>query len=136
MRLLALDPGGKHTGWCTFRGGRLEAHGTSEGLTTTHDLLTLWASQVDEIATERYIIYSTSPDGVNPIKIMGIAEYLARQQNLPYAEYTASQTKKVMTDKVLRENGFWFPGAGHDRDAIRVAMFHLAKKHPYVEIGR
>lgn len=123
-RILALDPG-VTTGWAEFDlrdDAPLEhvAHGMIPGgLAGFH----AWWRARDEgqwgivIAEDFHLDGRTMAPDTTPLDILGALQVLRpdliRQQNT---------SKRVAPDSLLKRIGLWWPGAGHDRDALRHAI--------------
>lgn len=126
--LLTLDPG-EMTGWAHWHYDEATplthlAHGMIPGglqgflaWNTAHHLVI----DIDEIVAEDFILDGrTLVPNTTPLEILGALEALRpdliRQRNVQ---------KAVAPDSLLKTNGLWWPGNGHDRDAARHAIAHM-----------
>jgi hypothetical protein len=136
--LLAFDPG-LATGIALFD---LEKHelvlvdSKAADIAVTDMWNLIWAQKDNlEIAYERYIISQHTlklSAQYEPLEVIGAIRFAAEPLGIPFTGYTSSESKHFGTDAKLRKLKLSRPGPDHVRDATRIALLHIAKKHPDV----
>jgi len=134
VSLLCLDPG-ETTGYAIFHGSKL----TSWGQTATvnkDDLLwnnleeILMSQEHDFVVCENYRVYQHKLDrhsfsAIPTLRLIGAIDYHCWKHHRPVQYQMASQAKAFVTDRKLKEWGFWKEGMKHSRDAIRHGLYFL-----------
>jgi hypothetical protein len=133
-RLLAFDPG-ETTGWSVWEFSDRQplthiAHGMQRG--GVQGVIDFWRALPDEhlptvVVSESFVIDGrTEFPNVEPLRVEGA---LAALWNGPLF-LQRNTFKRHGPDELLDEHGWYWDGAGHDRDSARHAIaFVLTQKH-------
>ncbi|WP_162819130.1 hypothetical protein [Leifsonia aquatica] len=135
---LVLDPGGT-TGWSTWllpADGPLEPidHGMIPG--GLHGFIRWWRDIHDSdpgfdfVVSESFILDGrTAKPDITPLHIEGALAVFCSELGLPLY-YQRNVYKAHAPDELLRRLGYYWPGAGHDRDSARHAIaYALTQRH-------
>ena len=133
--LLSLDPG-ETTGWSlweydsTYPLTHLEhgmiGHG-ADGFAHWYKSL---PERPDKIVCEDFILDGrTATPNTTPLNIIGML-----QLDRPDLILQRNTVKSTIPDRVLKQVGLWWPGAGHDRDSARhaLAFMRIARHRPTI----
>lgn len=140
--VIAFDPG-ETTGWAWFHDYQLVDCGQFQ-TGNVYGAYTAFLSLFESIhhqgfdldtgnvrcVIEDYRIYRHKLEdhtfsSVYTIKVVGMAELVCVQNNIPYKLTLAQHAKKFSTDKKLEAWNYWQTGQRHARDAIRHATFYI-----------
>lgn len=100
--------------------------------------LWLWLERFDreghevEVACEQFVIGPRTLRATrqyDALHVAGALKFKCTQFSVPYHEYRASDTKRLVNDQVLRQCG-GYTSSDHVNDAERVALTHLANVLP------
>lgn len=136
--ILSIDPGGT-TGWSTWEYTAMTPllpieHGMIPG--GLQGFITWWgagrgsALAWDEIVAEDFILDSRTvkPD-TTPLEILGMLEYACWLEDVPLVRQR-NVMKSMAPDDLLKRLGWWWKGAGHDRDSARhVIALMRSRRH-------
>ena len=113
--ILAFDPGGT-TGWACSQNqhGQLEPWEVWTFLTYHRPL---------HLVVESFLRAVSPNRDLTPVKVIGVIEEWARQNEIPITFQTPSQAKHFFTDERLKERGVYYKGEQHARDAARHLLY-------------
>ncbi len=131
ISMLALDPG-VTTGWAArtaisdeYVTGQIEPHSQDkiwDFLESTKFYLFKGPLIVEDFRV-RWDQHIEDPE--TPIKIIGVIQEWARQNEMPGKFQTPSQAKFFFKKRILQDRGLWKPiGDGHNMDALRHLMYY------------
>lgn len=128
-RLLAIDPG-ETTGWAVFDAGQL--YDCSQLPTMRVEMIEplITISQPSHVICERYVVYPGKGDdhvldALHTPQLIGAIKLICAQLAIPVLEQGAGHAKGFMTDKRLREWGYYQKSQKHANDAVRHGCFGL-----------
>ena len=134
MNWLAIDPG-KTVGWATgYRGdeGYIELMGCGE--LPSHESIRRIGEVIEIFGVQRVAIERpsmkprTGGDDISREVGRELNNVLIDEYEMPIHWQTASDAKGVITDKRLKDMGFWMPGKPHARDAIRHLIIAIRRE--------
>jgi hypothetical protein len=80
------------------------------------------------VTVENFIINASTVRNTQApwsLKVIGIAEFLARKYTCPFKVIMQSSAKRFATNDQLKRLGWYVPGKGHLNDGERVALLHM-----------
>jgi hypothetical protein len=130
--VIGVDPG-KKTGICYLdvdEDGEIRRQVIEVGRDDVAKMLAAWMINSDpdadrEMAVERYTILDSTvrktrqPDA---LKVIGVAEDIARQAGFGFSFHAPADCKKLVTDDLLKRLGWYSTRLGHANDATRPAL--------------
>jgi hypothetical protein len=141
--ILSVDPGGT-TGWCTFDAERFmsERIGPVPAEAEFADFLIRadhWLASNDRVTVvcERYVVsmetVKKSRGDVNwSMESIGVLRHLCRKYGHTFVLQNVADAKKLASNELLKQVGWWARGQDHGRDAIRHLILWLATNRPDV----
>lgn len=126
--LLAIDPGGT-TGYAVFEDLNLVKSGQCVGSHSNMNKL-IDITQPDMIVCEDYLVYPWAAkthkwSRVPTLRLIGGIEFKCAVAGLSLHLENAQPVKGFVTDKRLKEWGYYIEGKPHARDAIRHGCYFL-----------
>lgn len=136
--LLGIDPG-EMTGTCLFdlANRELLAVGAEPASVAVQGMWSLMSMHAEhlEIAYERFTISQhtlrLSPQ-LDALQVIGAIRFAAEPRDIPFCGYTVSESKSFSTDAKLARFKLRRQGPDHVRDAARIVLLHVSRKHPKI----
>jgi hypothetical protein len=126
--LLCLDPGDT-TGYAIFEAGVLVDGGQIPGTDQNMERLIL-LRKPSVIVCEQFVNYPWKQASLawstnKTSKLIGVLEFICRKAKIPFHLQTAQLAKGFVTDKLLKEWGYYNVVKRHMNDATRHGCYYL-----------
>ena len=133
MRILAVDPG-RTTGWVDYYDGSpVDTTYGESSFGAVVEAVERRATYLDVIVCERFTInpYARNSNQTDALEVIGYLRSVAQRFGTGYRLQMPGDAKSFGTDDRLIEQGLYFPGQDHARDAARHLLLFLAKEGLY-----